>query len=283
MMRRITIKTAPGAAPQSSMGNSGFNAPSGVYGMWGKVIARHSDDHTVDILTDRGFEIRRIPVASREWVTEGDVPGGGRDLPPEDTYVFMLMPTGQIESAFIIASAFPKTSSAMKDEFLAEDKEAESLSVIEGGWKKTYDKSKGDLLIEDKDDDNFILSVKKSEKKTSLTDWNGNTATIDDKGIAIQDKNANKVTLDFEGTKIEDKSGNTITMSASGIVVKDSSGNEVEMKATGATIKTIKGKITGGLFSMSGVVTPKGSGPFCAIPFCPITGMPHCGDSVVGT
>lgn len=263
-MRRITIKTAPGGSPQSSLGNSGFNAPSGVYGMWGKVIARHSDDHTVDILTDRGFEIRRIPVASREWVTEGDIPGGGRDLPPEDTYVFMLMPTGQIESAFIIASAFPKTSSAMKDEFLAKDKEAESLSVIEGGWKKTYDKSKGDLLIED--DDSFVLSVKKSEKKTTLTDWNGNTATIDD-----------------NGTKIEDKNGNTITMSASGIVVKDLSGNEVEMTATGATIKTINGKITGGLFSMSGVVTPKGSGPFCAIPFCPITGLPHCGENVVGT
>lgn len=280
-MKKITIKSSLGGASQSGIQTSGYNTPLGVYGMWGKVIARHSEDHTVDMLTDRGFEVRRIPVASRDWVTESDPPAGGRDLPPEDTYVFMLMPTGQIESAFIIASAFPRTLSAMKNEFLAEGKEGEAFSRIEGGWQKTYDKSKGDTLIEDKD--GFTLTVKKSEKKTTVVDWNNNQATIDGNGIAVRDANNNKATMNASGTKIEDKNGNIITMDASGIVVKDLSGNEVEMQATGTTIKTTNGKITGGLFSMSGVVTPKGSGPFCAIPFCPITGLPHCGENVVGT
>jgi len=280
-VKKITIKLSPGGASQSGIQTSGYNTPLGVYGMWGKVIARHSDDHTVDVLTDRGFEVRRIPVASRDWVTESDPPAGGRDLPPEDTYVFMLMPTGQIESAFIIASAFPRTLSTMKNEFLAGGKEEESFSRIEGGWQKTYDKSKGDTLIEDKD--GFTLTVKKSEKKTTVVDWNNNQATIDENGIAVRDANNNKATMNASGTKIEDKNGNVITMNASGVIVKDKNGNEVDMQATGATIKTTKGKITGGAFEMAGTVAPTGSGPFCAIPVCPLTGLPHTGSIVAGT
>lgn len=263
-MKRIVVKPTLRGSSQAEMKNSGYNSPPGIFGMWGKVIARHSEDHTVDMVTDRGMEIRRIPVASREWVTKNDPPAGSRDLPPEDTYVFMLMPTGQIESAFIIASGFPHNLDALRNDFLVKDKESEEFSRKEGGWRKTYDKSKGDLRIED--DGGFVVSVEKSGKKTTLTDWSGNTATIDDSGVVV-----------------EDKSGNTIIMSESGVVVKDLSGNEVEMKATGVTIKTINGKITGGSFNLSGIVAPKGVGPFCAIKFCPITGLPHCGDSVVGT
>lgn len=280
-MKKIIIKPSPGGASQSGLQASGYNTPLGVYGMWGKVIARHSEDHTVDVLTDRGFEVRRILVASRDWVTESDPPAGGRDLPPEGTYVFMLMPTGQIESAFIIASAIPRTLSIMKNEFLVAGKEEEAFSRVEGGWQKTYDKSKGDTLIEDKD--GFTLTVKKSEKKTTVVDWNDNQATIDENGITVRDTNDNKATMNASGTKIEDKNGNIITMDASGIVVQDKNGNEVDMQATGATIKTTKGKITGGAFEMAGTVAPTGSGPFCAISVCPLTGLPHTGSLVAGT
>jgi hypothetical protein len=280
-VKKITIKSTPHGSSQVELKNAGYNSPQGIFGMWGKVIARHSEDHTVDMLTDRGFEIRRIPVASRDWVTKDDLPTGGRDLPPEDTYVFMIMPTGQIESAFIIASGFPHNLDALKDDFLVKDKESEAFSRKEGGWQKTYDKSKGDLLIEDKD--GFSLSVKKSDKAMVLTDWNNNKAIIDQDGIVIEDANSNKATLNSDGVKVEDKNGNVITTDASGINIKDKSSNEVQLTAEGATIKTINGKITGGSFKMTGVVAAKGTGPFCAILFCPITGLPHCGDSVVGT
>jgi hypothetical protein len=280
-MKRIVIKRAPGGSTQAEIQSSGFNVAPGVYGLWGKVIARHSEDHTVDIRTDRKFVLERVPVASREWITESDPPTGARDLPPEGTYVFMLMPTGQVESGFIIASVFPQTLGAMKADFLKKDKETEAFMRIEGGWQKTYDKSQGNTTIDD--DNGFTLTVKKSEKKVTITDWSGNTITIDENGIFVQDTNENKATADKDGIIIEDKNGNIVTTNEDGIAIQDKTGNKVEMKTGGLTITTLDGKITGGMLNVGGVVTPKGSGPFCAISFCPITGLPHCGDTVIGT
>lgn len=262
-MRMITIARAPSSAKQSSIEQS-LSQVDVVYGMWAKVVERHSEDHTVDVLTDRGMTVSRIPVASRTWALDRDTPLGGRDLPPKDAYVFLIMPDGYVERAFVIASGFPKSSKNFKNEFLVKGKEEEQLTKIEGGWKKTYDKAKGDLFIED--DDQFSLTVKKSDKKIDLKDWQNNEVVIDSNGIKITDKNSNSITMD-----------------ASGILVKDKNGNEVQLTPSGATIKTVNGKITGGMLVVSGMVPPKGSGPFCALPFCPILGLPHAGDTVVGT
>lgn len=263
-MRRLVVKQQPGGSSQAGLQNSGFNAPLGVFGLWGKVIARHSEDHTVDITTDRQFVLQRVPVASRDWVTESDPPTGGRDLPPEGTYVFMLMPSGQVEGGFIIASIFPQTLASLKTDFLKDDKEEEAFSRVEGGWQKTYDKAKGDLLVED--DDGFTLKITKSDKKTVVTDWHGNTVTLDSSGIVVKDTNNNSATLD-----------------QSGIAIKDKNGNEIDMNAGGVTEKTKVASITGGALHVKGVVAPTGSGPFCAIPVCPFTGQPHTGEIVAGT
>lgn len=263
-MRRVTIRQMPGGASQAAMQNAGLNAPQGVFGLWGKVLARHSEDHTVDIRTDREFVLERVPVASREWITESDPPTGARDLPPEGTYVFMLMPTGQVESGFIIASVFPQTLAALKTDFLKKDKESEAFTRREGGWQKTYDKSNGNLLVED--DDGFTLHVKKSGKEVTITDWNKNKATINGSGV-----------------KLEDGNGNVITTNAKGINIKDKSGNEIDLAPTGTTAKTVNGRVTGGMVRVTGTAAPTGSGPFCAIAVCPFTGQPHVGDTVVGT
>ncbi len=239
----------------------------GSIGAWGTVNARHSEDHTVDVTLASGFDITRIPVASREWATVDDKEKpllGGRDLPPVGAIVFILMPTGEPETGFVIASLMPPLSPKLKTDFLVKDKEAEALSVIEGGWKKTYDKEKGDLQIED--DDTFVLIVKKSEKKIDLTDWNGNNLVIDENGAKITDANSNEITMD-----------------ASGIVVLDKNGNKVELASGGATITTAQGKITGGTFQMNGAAAPSGSGPFCGLPACLFTGAPHVGNLVSGT
>lgn len=52
------------------------------------------------------------------------------------------------------------------------------------------------------------------------------------------------------------------------------------------TMCTVKGamvKITGGTLMTNGMAPPTGSGPFCALPMCPIIKIPHSGNIVMGT
>ena len=67
------------------------------YGFWGVVREVHPEDCTVHVLTDMGIVLTGVRVASAEWVTvEKDKPlTGERHLPPVDTYVFCMMPTGE--------------------------------------------------------------------------------------------------------------------------------------------------------------------------------------------
>ena len=48
-------------------------------------------------------------------------------------------------------------------------------------------------------------------------------------------------------------------------------------------IKATKTTLTGGQLECKGTPTPSGSGCFCAIPVCPVTGAPHSGSMVMGT
>jgi len=234
------------APRQASMMGGG---ESGSYGAWAKVIDRHSEDHTVDVITDRGLVVSRVPVASRDWVFSSDsTTGGTRDLPPKDAYVFVLLPSGMFETGFVLCSGFPRrTDPKVQRDFLVEGKESEARTTMEGGWTETTDKNTGDYTLED--DDEFVLRVKRSTKTVELEDWHGNTTKMD----------------------------------AMGIKITDSFGNEVTMSATGVEIKTVNGKISGGALTVSGVAAPSGSGPFCALPMCFLTGAPHVGTTVVGT
>lgn len=265
-MRDIVVSMIkrPTAPTQAILGQG--SAPGGaVVGLWGEVLRRHSEDHTVDVRFQSGFEMARIPVASSEWSTAKTKPIlGGRDLPPVGATVFALMPTGEIESAFILASMLLPLSDKQKTNFLVKDKESEALSIVEGGWRKTYDKAKGDLKIED--DSTFILTIEKSNKKIDILDWNKNEVTIDSNGIKVVDANKNEITL-----------------GASGVSVKDKNGNVVDLAAGGATITTTQAKITGGALTVKGSAAPTGAGPFCALPFCLVTGAPHVGPTVTGT
>jgi hypothetical protein len=286
--------------------------------MWCKVLKRYSADHTVDVETAGGFRVTRVPVTSREWVTLEDPVLGERNLPPEGSVVFLFMPTGGIDNAFIFGSCFLPSYDKHKEEFLAEGKEDEELVKKEGNWTKKYDKETGDLEVvgTDEDDKTLTLTIKKSEKKIQLTDWNendilidengiivtdtkGNKTTWDDSGIVTEDKNGNKVTKNDGGIKIEDKNGNTSAMDSggikaedkngnksamdsSGMKAEDKNGNKMEMASAGTTITAVKAKITGGMLEVNGMAAPTGSGPFCAIPVCPF-GIPHTGNQVTGT
>jgi hypothetical protein len=272
------------------------------YGMWCKVLERHSEDHTVDVETAEGFTITRIPVSSREWVTLDDPVLGERNLPPVSSIVFMFMPTGGIDNAFIFGSCFLPSLDKHTAEFLQKEKENEELTKSEGNWKRTFDKVTGDLEIVGTDDDDktLTLTIKKSEKKIHITDWNendlvvdengiiltdtkGNTAAWDDSGIKTEDKNGNKSTLDSNGIIAEDKNGNVAVMDSSGMKVEDKTGNALTMGSGGIKLeaKTIL-ELIGQIIKAGGTAIPNGQGGWCAITMCPYAGIPHVGDTLAG-
>lgn len=70
--------------------------------------------------------------------------------------------------------------------------------------------------------------------------------------------------------------------------IKDSTsidiGSTFTISVTGsATINSPNVTIEGGVLNVKGAVPPIGSGPFCAIPVCPMTGAPHVGPRVINT
>jgi hypothetical protein len=156
------------------------------YGVWCKVLKRHSIDHTVDVETAEGFQVTRIPVTSSVWATLEDPVLGGRNLPPVGSMVFMFMPTRGIDNAFIFGSCFLPSFDKHTGEFLVDGKEDEELDKTEGGWQRKKDKVTGDLEIIgiDEDDKTLTITIKKSEKKIQLKDWNDNDIVIDENGIA---------------------------------------------------------------------------------------------------
>jgi hypothetical protein len=194
------------------------------------------------------------------------------------------MPTGGIDNAFIFGSCFLPSYDKHKEEFLTEGKEDEEFTKKEGNWKKTFDKVTGDLEVVGTDDNDktLTITIKKSEGKIELKDWNDNDVVIDGNGIKITDTKGNKTTWDNSGIETEDKNGNKATMDSSGMKAEDKNGNKMEMAAAGTTMTTANAKITGGMLEVNGTAAPTGTGPFCAIPVCPF-GIPHVGNKVAGT
>jgi hypothetical protein len=69
MAKTIIIRKSAASPDIPSQGIGGGNAPSMSFGSWDKVIERHSEDHSIDLLTVEGFRFTHIPVASPLWVT----------------------------------------------------------------------------------------------------------------------------------------------------------------------------------------------------------------------
>jgi hypothetical protein len=249
------------------------------FGVWCKVLKRHSADHTVDVETAEGVRVTNVPVASREWVTVEDPILGERNLPPVNSIVFMFMPTGGIDNAFIFGSCFMPAYDKHVEEFLVEGKEDEGFTKLEGKWRRTFDKKTGDLEIigADDDDKTLVITVKKSEKKIQITDWNQNDIVIDENGVKTTDVNGNAVTHNKDGIKSEDANGNKVTQDSSGVAVEDKNGNKAAMGGAGIDIEDKNGqKVSMGPAGL-GLVTSDSAAwmPNC-IPACPF-GMPHGG------
>jgi hypothetical protein len=128
------------------------NPFSGRSGCWGIVRSADSRGNAVDVYTDMGIFVNHVPVASFEWVANYDgYTSGSRNLPPEGARVFIMMPTGTMDGAFVLCSAPTVLDQKHREAFMQEGRETERLQVLPGGWRKTYDYTTGNYSISSSD------------------------------------------------------------------------------------------------------------------------------------
>lgn len=197
------------------------------YGLWGIVEYADSETCTVDVIFDGGMSVSGIPVASAEWVRldkdNYDYISGERNLPPKGSRVFVMMPTGTIESGFVLCSMLSVVEPSLRDAFMAKDKHNERYSVTPGNWKKTFDYENGSISIVSDDGKTQVnLSMDTSEgKKRSLK-----LSAFDESTVKIIEGESAEINI--FGTKLsiqKSSAGETVSLSFSGDLSIESSGS----------------------------------------------------------
>ena len=223
------------------------------YGFWGVVREVHPEDCTVHVLTDMGILLTGVRVASAEWVTvEKDKPlTGERHLPPVDTYVFCMMPTGEYTSAFVLCSGFTRQEAVHADfKKKGEDAAMTHEKVDNSRWHYTCDYRTGTKKLYNKMEDPTIsIEVDQEtdgdEKATITVHGMVITATKDD-GVNIEtDK---KITL-------KDKEGFTYETEGE-ISIKSSKQGTVEVGNSVATLGALIDDLLGYLAQLKTVGSP---------------------------
>jgi hypothetical protein len=144
----ITIKRQQSGSPAPQSKRIAQPSPyDKKWGEWGKVDLLHSEDNTVDVFLDTNIYLKRVPVASREWVISGqdadkDYNSGERDLPPEHARVFVMMPTGTYEDCFIAPFSGFSTIDQTKP-YMDKEKEPIKERITPSRWHTTHDYESG--------------------------------------------------------------------------------------------------------------------------------------------
>jgi hypothetical protein len=265
-MEIIVKRRAPGppsTAPRKIAGVSPFD---GRFGEWGKVDVSYSDDNTVDIFLDSGVYLKRVPVASGEWVVSGEdaekgYNSGERNLPPVHARVFVIMPTRTYNDCFIA----PFSGFSMIDQtepYMGGDKEKIKERITPGGRHITDDYVTGSHKSVSQDEKTSLeidygtekepkedapelhLSLFDEIKADVVTDDNVTLSVFDE--AHIEHVKGERVTASiFEEIEIEHVKGDSCTVKVfdTEIVIKP---GEVSIKPKettievdgGATIKT---------------------------------------------
>ena len=223
------------------------------YGFWGVVREVHPEDCTVHVLTDMGILLTGVRVASAEWVTvEKDKPlTGERHLPPVDTYVFCMMPTGEYTSAFVLCSGFTRQEAVHADfKKKGEDAAMTHEKVDNSRWHYTCDYRTGTKKLYNKMEDPTIsIEVDQEtdgdEKVTITVHGMVITATKDDGLNITTDK---KITL-------KDKEGFTYE-TESNVSIKSSKQGTVEVGNSVATLGALIDDLLGYLVQLKTVGSP---------------------------
>lgn len=264
-------------------------------GFWGVITEVHPENCTVHVLMDTGREIQDVRVASLEWVTiddDKDFLSGERHLPPVDTFVFCLMPTGEPSSAFVLCSGFAQDDTS-HDFFKQKGAKAASSwqKINNSGWSKIEDYTTGTVTITNKptqEDATITLNIDQEEKGNEKVQLKVHDNTIDITKDALNFAIAKDANITITGeAKIDiTKDANITVQGKASLQVKGdvdikTKGN-ANIEATGdATVKSKNTTLTGGNVNINGTVAPTGQGAFCGITACCLTGAPHVGPVAV--
>lgn len=303
----VTINVKPTGKRLPPGRNACSSSPMNTrYGCWGVVQAVNSTSNSVDVYLDTGVFVSSIPVSSKEWVketTEGEkYVSGERNLPPQDSRVFIMMPAGTIDSAFVLCSGFSIYETPHVDAFMAKDdsekekKDPVRQRVLPGNWKTEYNHDNGTAKVVSPDEKtSFLLDYEPDDPELHLSLFDEIKADV------ITGKSATFQA--YDDTKIECKKGESVTVTCfdTTITIKDGEisidvpksaikvNGDVSVEASGnasvkATKTTVEGnvEIKGGTFTMKGTAAPTGSGPLCGLPNCLFTGAPHSGSVASG-
>ena len=280
---RVLVNKRPRA-----QGHSAFSLSSpydGRIGFWGKVTEVHPEANTCNVLMDTGIEISGVRVASFEWVAvqEDKHLTGERRLPPVDSFVFCLMPTGDLASAFILCSGFLRNE-ALHADFMEEGEDAANTQkrVEYSGWNYEQDIRTGTRKWQNKTDEDATIELEinqedEGEEAVTLA-VHGNTISITKDGIEIASDG--DLSLSIEGNVALDVTGDAAVSAANATLEASGdasvTGNNVTVEAT------VKTEIKGGQVVLGGTVTPNGAGALCGLPACLFTGAPQSGNISVG-
>lgn len=235
------------------------------YGFWGVVVDVHSKNNTVDVKQGGGLVLKGIPVAcTDEWVCEykDNYLAGSRNLPPLNARVFVLMPTGTYEGAFVLCSGLSMYEKEHKNKFMANsdseeyDKRKTREIVKQGNWKSKYNYNNGsyEIISPDKktsfkidyeDKDNPNISGKIFEDITFNIKNNKEAIFSFTDKIKTEIKADEKVCTEAFGSKIEiDKDGN--------IKVTGKKDNKIEIQGDINLKANSKVNIDGSIINLNG-------------------------------
>lgn len=183
-------------------------------GFWATVTEVNAKTNRVNVINDQGLTFTSIPLTSKTWVVDnGDYVSGEREIPPVNSRVFVLTPTGDISESFVLCSGYPFLEKSLQTLWAKNDSEnktkiSQKEQVTLGGWNIKENYKDGNLSISSKDSNISIqLNLKdndelKQKKGVTVKAWN-NSVNITDDNLTVSDLNNN--TIEFkknsDGTK----------------------------------------------------------------------------------
>lgn len=202
-------------------------------GFWGDVIDVNSSNNTCSVVSDQGLEYIDIQVATTEWTNKAEnknFVACEKNLPPIGARVFVLVPNGNMASAFILCSGYPINETEYQTLFTKVDenksdeenqKEIEKKNIVrekikQSGWHEVENYETGNLLYESQKSDikleiNLIKDDDNSQEKQILLKFWDNEIVInpDDKEINLTILNnelkikEGEITIESGNNKIE--------------------------------------------------------------------------------
>lgn len=219
-MIRINVKDIN----SSKIQNQGFQVKEATsYGFWGVVKEVDSRINTVDVRRGSGVVIKNIPVATcNEWVCEfkdKKYISGARNLPPINARVFVLMPTGTYEGAFVLCSGLSSYEDAHKKAFMAKDeselhdKNNRRKIVTVGNWEVSYNYQNASCEIQSPGRaDGIVIRLydNEKEKKASIQAFESTFIIEKDGKITIKSKKGGIIEVKDNEVHLNGTAHNTV-------------------------------------------------------------------------